>query len=603
MHAGHIAILLLALNGGSASRAARADAAVLSCDDGIRAKFRPDPLTQVTKVKLYKRGQDLNLDGPVKRLASADLCEVELLVGPGNPGPPDAPSTSKGVRITVWLPPAANWNGRLRFMGGGGWSGSTIGEEGPGGPANVAATDGVVAASTNVGHDRTGYPASDPMLGYSDASFLFDPSGRVSKAQWVDYSHRGVHEMALKTKALVRAYYGKPYTYSYFWGASGGGREAIIAAQLHPADFDGIVAYYPALDLTRFNSSRLYSQVVIARDLGGVPLSAAALSLVSARAVTACDASLTGRHDGFISDPAACRYDPGKDRDLLCAGAGGSNETAACLTKAQAAAVNKVWYGETADGAFPDPTLDNGYSPQLGGRVWFGYIRGSLIGLSHADGDGTMLAINTQNPDLGGPILKNAAKRQQSAWQKYGYADLARAVRAGDDLERALGPFNADDPNLEAFRARGGKLIVVHGMADPAVPILGTTNYYLSVVNRMGGLPRSSNFSDTFRFQEWTTVMGGHCRRQGCPASARRPMRRFRTSARSKMPWLPGSKGRLRQRASPCEIVPAACPVLDAFFPGRYRIWVAPCRSPRASNAGSMIFYSLSKPFILPGRS
>jgi feruloyl esterase len=66
----------------------------------------------------------------------------------------------------------------------------------------------------------------------------------------------------------------------------------------------------------------------------------------------------------------------------------------------------------------------------------------------------------------------------------YKAADLDETVQTNDaQLARIL---NATDPNLMAFKARGGKLILYHGWNDPAISALNTINYYTSVVNRMG---------------------------------------------------------------------------------------------------------------------
>ena len=59
--------------------------------------------------------------------------------------------------------------------------------------------------------------------------------------------------------------------------------------------------------------------------------------------------------------------------------------------------------------------------------------------------------------------------------------DFNRDVKAVDDK---LGPMvNATDPDLQAFKARGHKLIVYHGWADVIVPSLESINYYQSVEN------------------------------------------------------------------------------------------------------------------------
>ena len=45
---------------------------------------------------------------------------------------------------------------------------------------------------------------------------------------------------------------------------------------------------------------------------------------------------------------------------------------------------------------------------------------------------------------------------------------------------------NATNPNLAAFKARGGKLILYHGWNDAAISALNTINYYKSVASKMG---------------------------------------------------------------------------------------------------------------------
>jgi len=53
---------------------------------------------------------------------------------------------------------------------------------------------------------------------------------------------------------------------------------------------------------------------------------------------------------------------------------------------------------------------------------------------------------------------------------------------------------NAINPDLSAFRARGGKLILYHGWNDPAIPAVNTVNYYESVIAKMGR-PQADSFT------------------------------------------------------------------------------------------------------------
>ena len=60
------------------------------------------------------------------------------------------------------------------------------------------------------------------------------------------FGYSSEHQLARAMKAIVRAYYGRKPTYSYFSGVSDGGHEALVLAQRYPADFDGIIAGAPA---------------------------------------------------------------------------------------------------------------------------------------------------------------------------------------------------------------------------------------------------------------------------------------------------------------------------------------------------------------------
>ena len=64
------------------------------------------------------------------------------------------------------------------------------------------------------------------------------------------------------------------------------------------------------------------------------------------------------------------------------------------------------------------------------------------------------------------------------------HANLDDATASADQKMAAV--MNATDPNLAAFKAHGGKLIIYHGWNDPAISALDTINYYNSVTAKMG---------------------------------------------------------------------------------------------------------------------
>jgi hypothetical protein len=482
--------------GGLFASTAQAASSHLSCDETLKSRFRPDPATKVTRVRHFKKGEPIKIDGTDQGAALADLCMVELLVGPGNPGPVDAPSTSAGITIEIWLPEPANWNGRINARGGGGWSARLANDVGDvGQPAQVAGREGSVSAGTNGGHNRPGFPNSDPALGVVDGQFMFEPDGSISKWHWEAFGSRAVHELAVKTKALTAAYYGQPAKYAYWVGGSQGGRQGMMAAQAYPDDFDGILAAWPAVHWLTYGAwYGVYAPIVIQRDLAGKPLTAEQQALVQANAVSACDSFVTGRHDGFVSDPDACVYNPVEDTKVICKSDGGQNGTPACITKVQAMAFNKVWYGLTRDGTAPDPLQDNGsHAALVPDHLVWGYSRGALLYLGEAQPRSmTMLALNLHDPTLAPPTLPSASGADGS--RNLSYADLGRAFDGGVKNARELGRFSADDPNLAAFKAHGSKLIMYHGLADEAIPFQISRNYYNRVIETMGGLTEVQKF-------------------------------------------------------------------------------------------------------------
>jgi hypothetical protein len=481
--------------------------APLTCDDSMKSAFKPDALTSVVLVKAYKKGDALALSGtpatPAPPVAANDVCVVKLLVGPGDSGPAGLPSTSPGIGIEVWLPSSGNWNHRIHVVGGGGWAGGVqaattllAGASSANGPTStpmVAATiEGAVSASTDTGHPSTG-----------SGSFAMNPDGTINTVLWNDFAQRGIHEMAVKTKALTRAYYGRDSKWSYWDGFSTGGRQAHKLAQLYPDDFDGILAGAPAFNWTRFITNELYPQIVYQRDLGGVPLTAGQLNLMGNGAIAACDAE-DGQHLGYIEDPSQCRYDPTQDPGVLCTASGGTNTSANCVSAAQAQAMNKLWYGQTRSGTAPSPAVDNSWSDTLSGdHLWYGLSRGaSFAGLGGSSAGvpapftiaTDMVALEDQMPSLATPSFVNPTGNGANGWKGLSYAQLGVAFDNGLLLQPQFAHINTDDPNLRRFKASGGKMLMYHGLADVLIMPQGSVQYYDRVVQDVGSLKHVQKF-------------------------------------------------------------------------------------------------------------
>ena len=511
---------------------------ISGCDASITSGFKPDANTKVTLVKFFKKGDMLTLvdlaaapdepqaaasargraqdtgaapagggrggvrggrggGGGAPAVTANDVCVVKLLVGPGHPGPADAPSTSAGIGIEVWLPSAANWNKRVHVLGGGGCSreggnvisvtvlggtrASTVGES----PAGIATDEGAVSAMTDTGHT------------VNDCSFGMNPDGLVNTAGWMDFSRRSLHELMTKTKALATAYYGSAPRYMYFEGFSTGGRQAQTIAQVYPTDVNGLLAGAPAMNWNLFSIAGDYPSLVYQRELNGVALTAGQRTLMGNAAINACD-MVGGLHLGYILDPSTCRYDPTKDPVVLCAASGGTNSTADCVTPQQARVQNMIWYGQTSDGSVPSPDVDNGWSVQLRSpQRWYGHARGATDGTAGGSPFGIMLdylALVLGNSKIAAPSFVNATANGENAYKDLTYAQLSAASDHGEALSPQFGDINTNNPDLTALKNSGTKLLHYHGLADNLIPPQGSIHFYDLAASRMGGLSGIQNY-------------------------------------------------------------------------------------------------------------
>lgn len=493
--------------------------ALLACDDSMKTAFKPDADTSVVLVKAYRQGDTLALSGTGGPAAAADLCLVKMVVGPGFQDGDGAPSTSPGIGIEVWLPARAEWNGRIRNLGGGGWAGGNHASAtalGNSGAAAVAGNGKYVVGTTDTGHAG------------GNGAFAMRRDGGINTALWTDFAERSLHELAVKTKALTQAYYGKPQQYAYWEGCSTGGRQGYKIAQEHPDDYDGYLNGAPAFNWTKFITNELYPQVAMQRDLGGT-MAVDKQNFVSAAAVSACDV-VGGQHLGFIPDTAQCRYDPTRDAAVLCAGVQGlggvvgTSTHASCVSLAEATVMNKIWYGQTADGSVPDPAVDNASTATLAtsNHLWWGLTRGTqtaaLAGGNPFTIASDMVALELQNPAYATPQFNNAVGNGANRWRELTYVDLANAYHQGIALQPHFGHINTDNPDLRPARDSGAKILSYHGTADQLITPAGSVNYYTRAAAVAGGNAELNQFNRLF------LVPGmGHCSGVGAVSGAAGP--------------------------------------------------------------------------------
>ncbi|MBI2687037.1 MAG: tannase/feruloyl esterase family alpha/beta hydrolase [Acidobacteria bacterium] len=348
-----------------------------------------------------------------------------------------APTTDSEIKFEAWLP-ASGWNGKFLGVGNGGFAGSIS----FGGLAEALRT-GFASASTDTGHSAGG----------TDASWALRHPEKA-----IDFGHRAIHLMTVQGKAITTAFYGTAPKKSYFSSCSNGGRQALMEAQRYPEDYDGIVAGAPANYWTHLMSNAAKNSKATLRDAEAY-FPSAKLPAIQAAALQACDRN-DGVGDGVVENPGACKFDPAV---LLCKGA----EDNSCLTQAQLGALKEV-YGGLRDGK--GKLVYPGYAPsgeaENGG--WGAWITGPEREKS------ALFAFSTN-------FFKNIV-HSDPGWD-YKAFDAAKDLQAA---KKVAPVFNATDPNLKAFHARGGKLILYHGWCDAAIPGQAVIDYYDSVVKKMG---------------------------------------------------------------------------------------------------------------------
>ena len=344
--------------------------------------------------------------------------------------------------------PLTGWNGKLDSLGGQGWAGS-IGY----GAMRAALRRGYAVAATDSGHTS--------------------PGGRfaMETEPLIDFAHRSTHEMAVKAKAIVQAFYGNGPSASFFDGCSTGGRMALTAAQRYPADFDGIIAGAPA-NFSSHQAAQMMSVSLAVHKSEASYIPPAKYSVIHRAVLQACDAR-DGVTDGVLENPMACSFNPA---ELQCT----AEDEFTCLTATQVAAARAIY------APLANPRTQAAIFPGLapGGETGWGLVAGPR--------------------PLEFPIeIYRYAVFGNPEWD-HRTLDLAADVATA---ERAHGGIlDAVDPDLGPFFRRGGKLLQYHGWSDPAVAPRNSIDYYQSVATRLGG---TATVRDSYRL---FMVPGmGHC--------------------------------------------------------------------------------------------
>lgn len=351
------------------------------------------------------------------------------------------------IKFEVRLP-LATWTQRYVQSGCGGLCGSLTMGVGAADGCGITARGEIALASTDMGH-----------TGGMEGDFGDTPQLRV------DFAYRSLHVTALAAKALIARFYGQAPKYSYFSGCSDGGREALIEAQRFPQDFDGITAGAAAMNFTTQNTFNHGWNTVANTGADGKPiLTTAKLPILHQAALATCDAA-DGLKDGLISDPIHCHFDPAVTQ---CKPGQATNS---CLTAAEVAVARALYAG--ANDGHGHKLVINGLLP--GSELaWAGVVvpapsQPHAMGYDAASGVLKHL-VYTPNPPADYELRKDL---------KFTAASFATTTKLH-------GLYDATDPNLQPFAARGGKLILWHGLADPHISPLNSIAYYEAVERTLG---------------------------------------------------------------------------------------------------------------------
>ncbi|AKH41973.1 feruloyl esterase [Altererythrobacter atlanticus] len=371
-----------------------------------------------------------SLDGETKWVEAAEglpaYCEVTATLHPAE---------GSDIGVVYRLP--ESWNGKILGIGGGGWAGNVT---------LMAASEGLKKGYATLQTDG-GNAGTDV---WNNGWIAENPEAAK------DFSYRAIHELTVAGKQLVEAVYGQKQDRAYFQGCSTGGRMALMEAQRFPDDYDAISAGAPVYSL-QVQTSAVLRNNTFARNNGG--FSAEDLQLANNAALAACD-SADGVEDGIINDPRQCSWDPA---ELQCDGA----KTDSCLAPAQVTALKTIYEGiRTPEDEWAMFPMSKG-----GETGWSLFVGTEGTGEDATGGGGLK---NLEPLLFGGRSVDFATLSAEKDVPELRSSDFARM-------------YEATDPDLSAFFANGGKLILWHGENDPGPSPVGANDYARAVLNTAEG--------------------------------------------------------------------------------------------------------------------
>lgn len=387
----------------------------------------------------------------------AKVTSIEVVTANSTTGEPEyckvlgdilaAAAADPSIRFEVNLP--STWNVKALQYGGGGFNGTLI--------TGLAVVANAPAGNTPI---TKGYVTFGGDSGHQTPGGTFFTNDQAA-ANYGNESVKRTHDAAL---ALVKTYYKVDPWKVYYQGSSKGGQEGLNAAQRYGNDYDGVIAYYPAQQNQSLVLSWYRIWQAAYRSPGGY-LNPAKQALLKSKVLAACDA-LDGATDGLVANTSACLHTFSVGA-LRCAGGADTGDT--CLSDAQIKTLQTA--ASQMDFAFP---MANGITSAGPYPI---YQAGDVGVFLDATGVGTA---TSYYGFFDGTIKYFFYKDANASSDGFDYTTWRPRV---EEMSRI---FDSSNPNIDTFKARGGKLLMVQGTTDMLVPPTMTIAYYNQVAARYG---------------------------------------------------------------------------------------------------------------------
>lgn len=441
----------------------------------IQTALEKDGITNVKVIwSDLRNGKNMNMDHPLlKDLPQfpfhyelmEDLPDfIDVLLEETTPG-------GHVATISVWLP--LNWNNRFLGCGGGGLQ-----------TVNDIRLFEALRSNTIMGSVLNGFATACTDGGIKDERMMswgLDlETGKLDTELIKNWSYRAIHSMTVIGKKVTEIIYGKKPSYSYYQGASTGGRMGLVEAQKYPEDYDGIWVDAPATNYARFQMSGYWPLYVMNWHNNNLPeakLNAFQEAIMKEFA----------NEDGYIETVDPVPFNP---YSIV-----GQVTDEGEITEADAKVMEEIFKGPHTQN---NEKLFYGLMP--GTNTW---NQGGLGLISYIEGE------NGKKEPYGFIIPEAYVSNwviQDDAWDwktltREQYDKLFRYSQ-----EKFKDIIEGEKSDFSRYKEKGGKLLFSHCAADALVFVGGSIELYHRINQTMGG---EENTEDFLRF--YVSPDGSHC--------------------------------------------------------------------------------------------